>query len=120
MTEAEALYQFFNSFGMNGYPSTSDLHDAVYPWLTYENTYDLPFSEPVGIAVNLWYHTESEAEPNKKVKEIAERVGQGGIQIHYDEGTILVRAGRPFAIAVNDQNDASVKGRQINLTLEYM
>ena len=36
MTKAAALHQFFSSFGMMAYTSTSVPEDAVFPYLTYE------------------------------------------------------------------------------------
>ena len=35
MTNPAALHQFFSSFGMTAYTSTSVPEDAVFPYLTY-------------------------------------------------------------------------------------
>lgn len=119
MTETEAIYNFFNSFGMPAYPANAVPDDLVFPWITYENNIDIPFSNAISITVNLWYRTESEAIPNKKVREIFERIGRGGTQIPYTDGAIWITCGSPFSIALNDENDSSIKRRALNINLEF-
>ena len=120
MTEAEALYEFFNSFGMDAYPTGSVPDDTVFPWMVYESKYNLPFTDPVAIAVNIYFHTESEELPNKKVKEIYERIGRGGVHIPYSDGIIWMKCGSPFSISLVDSNDSTIKQRQLNIYLEYL
>lgn len=119
MTMEEAIYNFWNSFGIPAYPVSSVPEDLVFPWITYENNIDIPFGSPISITVNVWYRTESEAVPNAKVRQIFERIGRGGIQIPYSEGSIWITCGSPFSIALNDENDASIKRRALNINLEF-
>lgn len=119
MTKGEALKHFFSGFGIPAYPSTSVPDDTIYPWMTYEMR-TASFGEQVGIAVDLWYHTDSEAIPNAKVEEIAKAIGNGGKLIPCDDGTIWIKKGSPFSISLATDGDVSVKRRNINLTLEFL
>jgi len=118
MTKEEALYNFFSGFDITAYPSNAVPSDTVFPWLTYSTP--IGYDGDVSAECNLWYHTESEATPNRKANEIAEKVGVGGTLVHYDNGVIWIKRGNPFSQALTDQNDASIKRRQINLIYEYL
>ena len=120
MTKTEALYKFFNSFGLTAYPSNSVPDDTVFPWLTYEPTIGNFGDEQLSITVNLWYHTDSEAIPNKKVDDISEAIGMGGVTVPYDDGMIWITRGTPFCQSLSDENDASIKRRMLNVNLEYL
>lgn len=118
MTKERALNQFFSGFGITAYPSNAVPNDTTFPWLTY--TTPVGYDGDVSAEVNLWYHTESEATPNKKASEIAEAIGVGGVTIPYDEGLIWIKRGNPFSNALTDANDATIKRRQINVIYEYL
>lgn len=118
MTKEEALYRFFSSFNITAYPSNAVPTDTIFPWLTYSTP--IGYDGDVSAEVNLWYHTESEAIPNNKLNEIAERIGVGGVTVPYDDGIIWIKRDNPFSTALSDQNDASIKRRQINLIYEYL
>lgn len=118
MTKEEALYNYFSSFGLTAYPSNAVPYETTFPWLTYSTP--LGFDGDVSAEVNLWYHTESEATPNNKVNEIAEAIGVGGVTLGYDGGIIWIKRGNPFCQSLTDENDVSIKRRQINLQYEYL
>lgn len=120
MTETQALYEFWNGFGLKAYPSTSVPEDTKFPWLTYEVQTAHFGSQPVNIAVNLWYHTDSEAIPNKKVKEISDEIGFGGVTIPCDTGVLWIKRGAPWCINLSDESDISIKRRQLNVTIEFL
>ena len=48
-------------------------------------------------------------EIDKKVNEIAEAIGVGGVVLHYDDGIIWIKRDNPFCIPLNDQTDALIK-----------
>lgn len=120
MTKSQALFEFFNSFGLTAYPSTAVPDDAIFPWLTYENNVGNALDGQISCAVNLWYHTDSEADPNAKAEEIAQRIGRGGTQIKYDGGSIWIKRGQPWSLALSDQADSAIKRRSINVILEFL
>lgn len=120
MTKAEALQKFFSSFGITAYPSASVPTDTEFPWLTYDASIGNQGDGELSSTVNLWYHTESNKEPNEKVEEIAQRIGFGGVTLPYDGGIIWVKRGTPWAQSLSDDSDSSIKRRLLNITLEYL
>lgn len=120
MTIAAALYEFFSSFGIDAYPNNSVPDKAKFPWLTYEATLGNWGDAPVSIGVNLWYHTESEAVPNAKVKQISDAIGNGGVMLKCDDGAIWVKRGEPWCNSLANENDSTIKQRALNITLEFL
>lgn len=120
VTKAKALNDFFNSFGLKAYPNTSVEKGAVLPYITYEVNTAYWGDQPVNIAVNLWYHTDSEAVPNAKADEIAKAIGIGGTNIACDDGVIWIKRGTPWCLNLSDDLDNSNKRRQLNITLEFL
>ena len=119
MTKGSALHKFFSSFGVTAYPSTAIPSDAVFPFLTYEVAFG-GFGDDQALAVNLWYYTDSEAEPNAKVQEMSAKIGLGGVMIDCDGGAIWIKRGTPFAQAIKDAEDPVIKRRLINVTAEFL
>ena len=120
MTITAALYEFFSSFGIEAYPVNSVPEKVNFPWLTYETTLGNWGDNPVSIGVNLWYHTESEAEPNAKVKQISDAIGKGGKLLKCDDGTIWVKRGEPWCNSLTSESDSTIKQRAMNITLEFL
>lgn len=81
MTKAAALYQFFSGFGMPAYAASSVPEDVTFPYLTYELSTSAWNGGEVGLTVNLWFYTTSEAVPNAKAQELSEAIGYGGVTI---------------------------------------
>lgn len=120
MTKAAALHQFFNGFGIPAYTATSVPDDVVFPWLTYELITSAWEAGEVGLTVNLWYRTTSEATPNAKAQEISDAIGCGGKIIPCDGGYIWLKRGSPWCQSLSDDTDPVIKRRYINVTAEYM
>lgn len=119
MTKGQALQEWFAQF-LTAYTTSSVPQDAVFPWLTYELVTGAWDSGEIPITVNLWYYTESEAEPNAKAQEIADAIGQGGVFVECDGGTIWIKRGQPWCQNVADNTDIYIKRRYLSLTLEYL
>lgn len=119
-TKAAALHEFFSSFGLPAYPVSSVPEDTVFPWLTYELITSAWEEGEVGIVVNLWYYTESEATPNAKAEEISKAIGLGGATLPCDDGLIWVKRGSPWCQSLRDDTDPLIKRRYLNISAEYM
>ncbi len=119
MTKDKALYAWFNNF-MPFYPVSSVPGDVVFPYGTYELITDSLYGGEVGLTVNLWFYTESEADPNDKAQEFAQYIGLGGAVIPCDEGYIWIKRGTPWSQSLVDESDAKIKRRYINVTAEYL
>ena len=121
MTPEAAVYQFLGSFGIPAYAATSTPSNAEFPYITYDLVLGEWMQAEVNMPVNVWYRTESEAQPNAKVREISQALGTSGKLIPCDGGVIWVKKGSPWAQAVRvEGEDEKVKRRYINLNLEYL
>lgn len=119
MTKDQALQAWFEQF-MAAYPATSVPSDAVFPWLTYEYA-DSSWEEgEVGLTVNLWFYTESEAVPNEKARELSRAIGPGGVTIPCDSGLIWLKRGSPWCQSLREETDPRIRRRYINITAEYL
>lgn len=119
MTKTEALYKFFNEFGIPAYPSNAVPDDTIFPWLTYEPVVSNFGDQDAPCTVNLWYYTESEREINKMAEDIAEEIGHGGCTVPYDGGIIWIKRGSPWSIPIAE-SDKTIKRRQINISLTFL
>lgn len=119
MNKVEVLNRFFSSFEIPAYPRGGVPKDTTFPWLVYD-TPDGSWGDEVSCSVDLWFHTESEQVPYKKVKQIGDAIGQGGHMLRCDEGVIWVKKAVPFSVSLTDENDATIKRRNLTLMLEFM
>lgn len=121
MTPEAAVYTFLSSFGIPAYAASSVPDQATFPYLTYDLVLGEWGQPEVNMPVNVWYRTESEAQPNAKVREIGERIGMGGVLLHCDGGMLWVKKGSPWAQAVTvEGEDEKVKRRYVNINIEYL
>lgn len=120
MTKEAALFQFFNSFGIPAYVDTNVVNengeeDVTFPYITYSAPSTSFDNGPVSITANIWYYGEQEAPINAKAREIAERIGMGGIHIPCDGGNIYLSMGTPFIQPLRDEVDPKIKRRYLNI-----
>lgn len=120
MTKDKALHAWFNSFGIPFYPTSSVPTDSEFPWGTYELITSAWDGGEVGLTVNLWYNTESEAIPNAKAEEMSKAIGLGGVTIPCDGGFVWIKRGSPWCQSLKDEASPKIKRRYINITAEYM
>ena len=119
MTKNKALYAWFNEF-MPFYRASAVPGDVVMPYGTYEYIESAFDAGEVGLTVNLWFRTESEAIPDEKAQELSKRIGYSGVTIPCDEGYIWLKRGSPFCQSLTYENDPAIKRRYINITAEYL
>ena len=119
MTKEAALQAFFEQF-LPSYAASSVPEDVVFPYLTYELITGAWEEGEVGLTVNLWYYTTSEAAPNAKVREISSAIGMSGTLVPCDDGAIWFKRGSPWAQSMTDSTDTRIKRRYLNVTAEYM
>jgi hypothetical protein len=119
MTKGKALDAWFSQL-MTFYPSTAVPDDAAFPYGTYEAIFDSYTGGEVGLTVNLWFNTESEAVPNAKAQELSERIGLSGAVIPCDGGYIWLKRGSPWCQSLTDDTHPNIKRRYINVTVEYL
>ena len=126
MTPEAAIYAFMNGFSIPAYASSSVPDQTSpewqgFPYITYDLVVGQWMRGEVNMPVNVWYRTDSEAEPNAKVREIAEAIGLGGVTIPCDGGMLWLKKGSPWAQAMTvEGEDEKVKRRYININIEFM
>ena len=120
MTKNKALYSWFNEGEIPFYRASAVPDDVVMPYGTYEYIDSAFDAGEVGLTVNLWFRTESEAIPDEKAQELSKRIGYGGVTIPCDEGYIWLKRGSPFCQSLTYENDPAIKRRYINITAEYL
>ena len=119
MTKEQALHQFFNQFGITGYRNTSVPDDVIFPFLTYDTPISSFEEDPVSITLNLYFYTDSEADPDAKAEEIRKAIGMGGVLLNCDGGAIWLKWGVPWCLSLVDETNRNIKRRYINITAEY-
>ena len=118
-TQAAAIYNFLSGFGIPAYAASSVPVDAAFPYLTYSLVTGGWEEYEQSMSIDLWYRTESEAQPNAKAEEIRKKIGIGGVILRCDEGAIWLKRGTPWCQSMSDPDDDMIKRRYINLTVEY-
>ena len=119
MTKGAALQAFFSQF-MDAYAASAVPEDVTFPYLTYELITSAWDGGEVGLTVNLWFYTTSEAVPNAKAQELSDAIGYGGGTIPCDGGFIWLKRGSPWCQNLQDDTDPNIKRRYINVTAEYL
>lgn len=119
MTKAAVLHDFFSGF-LPSYAAASVPEDVIFPYLTYDLIVDSWTGGEVGLTVNLWFYTDSEAIPNAKAQEMSEAIGMGGKILPCDGGFIWIKRGSPWCQSLWDDIDPTIKRRYINVTVEYL
>ena len=112
MTKDRALYEWFQQFGMPFYPTTSlpPAKELTFPYGTYEPIFS-SFGEEVYPTVNMYFLTESEVVPNKAVDEFSKAIGNGGVFIECDTGSMRIKRGSPFAQSILDPDNPNISRR---------
>ena len=119
MTKNKALYSWFNRF-MDFYRASAVPGDVEFPYGTYEYI-DSAFDDgEVGLTINLWFRTESEAVPDEAAQDLSKRIGYSGVLIPCDEGYIWLKRGSPWCQSLTYAEDPAIKRRYINITAEYL
>lgn len=121
MDKAQALHQFWSSFGLvaideySAYDESIELPDN---YITYE-VQTSNFGDSVALTASLWYHSTSWAEISQKADEIAEYIGWGGKLIPIDGGYIWIKLGEPFAQRMSVEQD-SVRRIYMTISVDFL
>ena len=81
MTKNKALYSWFNEGAIPFYRASSVPNDVIMPYGTYEYIESAFDAGEVGLTVNLFFRTESEAVPDEAAQNLSKRIGYGGIAV---------------------------------------
>ncbi len=119
--KAQALYQFWSSFGLSTYDESSvptGSNAPKFPYITYSVVTD-NLGNNVGLTGSLWYRSSSWAAISQKAEEIAKRL-ENLSPIKIEGGYMWLKRGSPFAQRMSDSNDDMIRRIYINITAEFL
>ena len=117
MDKAQAIHQFWSSFGLPAYDANTVDPNAEMPYITYDVASGA-LDEPLNLTASLWYHSTSWKEISQKA-ELISFVTRSHIPIAISGGYLWVTEGRPFAQRMSDPDDM-VRRIVINITAEFL
>ena len=119
MNKPKALKSFWSSFGLKAYNELTVPADAQMPYITYEQmTSD--FDRSVTLTASLWYKGTTWDAVNDKASEIENAIGRGGIFKNFEDGSIWVTLGSPFAQSMGDEIDSMARRIVLNINAEFI
>lgn len=126
MDKAQALYAFWNSFGVKAIDEQSSYDEDTlddmeidFPYITYE-TATSNFDNEVALSANLWDKSVSWARITQLSDAISAYIGYGGRVIEIDGGYLWIKLGTPFAQRMPVDNSDSVRRIYLSIMAEYM
>lgn len=120
MNKPQALYAFWESFGLDAYDETSVPQDVPLPYITYESATDA-LDSVLSLTASLWYRSTGWAEIEAKTQEIAEVLpARSYYKLPVDGGYLWIVRGKPFAQRMDDPNDAGIRRMVINIQAEFL
>lgn len=118
MNKYQALYEFYNSFGIPAYEENSVPENAELPYITYEiMTADLDMDN-VAISCQIYFKSNSLMKVNAITEKLYNALS-GGKKLKCDAGYIVLYRGRPFA-QNRPSGDKTVKAKYINISADYI
>ena len=118
MNKAQALNDFWSSFGIPAYEQNSVPDGAKLPYITYETSTD-SIENVLMLNASLWYMSTSWEEISQKADEIARYLyEQNPISKKIDGGRIYISKGTPFAQRMSDTDDR-IRRIVLSIQVEY-
>ena len=118
MNKYQALYEFYNSFGIPAYEENSVPDDAVLPYITYEIITAELDTENVALSCQIYYKSNSLMKANALTEKLYNKL-DGGFKLKCDTGYIILYRGRPFA-QNRPSGDKTVKAKYINISADFI
>lgn len=117
-TKAQAIYNFWASFGLPAYEENSVPDEATLPYITYEYASDSIGSE-VLLTASIWERSTSWTYLNTLEEQISERLA-GSKTLKCDGGGIILWRGTPFAQRMSDETSKDVKRILLQVRAEFI
>lgn len=127
MDKAQALHQFWSSFGVPAIDESSAYDTRVleqlnigYPRITYEVA-ESNLGEPQMLTASLWYRETSWAAAEAKAQQISAFIGWGGKTLKIDGGYMKIMLPQNTTIfrRMADEND-SLRRIVFNIMVDYL
>lgn len=120
MDKAQAIHEFWSSFGIPAYDETDVPDDAQMPYITYSiSTGDIDAAQVLNASI--WYRSTSWKEITEKEKEIAEYVaGNGHVVLRLDNGFLWLTKANTFSQRMSDPDDSMIRRMYLMLNAEFL
>lgn len=122
MNKAQAIHDFWSSFGLKAFDEMSAYDTAMElpdKYITYEvQTSNL--GTPVALTASLWYRSTSWADISQKADQIAQYIGYGGKVVPVDGGYIWIKLGSPFAQRMAVEQNDSIRRIYMNISVDFL
>ena len=122
MDKAQALHNFWNSYGLTAYDENSlpsGDKKPECPYLTYSVSTG-SIGDILMLSGSLWYRSTSWQEIQKKADQIAADIGYGFKIVPIDGGYMSITKGTPFAQRMADDSDDMIRRILININVEFL
>ena len=122
MDKAQAIHNFWSSFGLTAFDENSAYDSQIElpdKYITYEvQTSNIEGS--VALTASLWYHSTSWEQISKKADEIAAYIGYGGRVLPLSGKEYMwVKLGSPFSQRMAVEQD-SIRRIVINISVDFL
>lgn len=117
MDKAQAIHDFWSSFGIPAYDENTVPTEAALPYITYEF---VDSDDVANMTASVWYGGMSWAEITEKVETISKVLSNGGVMKHYDSGCAWIYKGSPFAQRMASDSEDTVRRMTLNIAVEYI
>ena len=118
MDREQALNQFWNSFDVPAYDSSTVPEGATYPRITYDVTVN-DFGTPTSLFASIWDKSTSWGRITGTTHRIDSRLSEGGQMVLFDGGALWIKKGNPFLQRMGDPDD-TIRRIIINVEVEYL
>lgn len=122
MNKAQAIHEFWSSFGLKAIDESSAYDEAMElpdKYIIYEvQTGNI--EQSVALTASLLYRSTSWSEISQKADQIASYIGYGGKMILIDGGYMWVKLGSPFAQRMAVEQDMSIRRILLNITVDFL
>ena len=119
--KAQALHQFWSSFGLTAIDESSAYDSTIElpaNYITYE-VQTANFGDSVALTASLWYRSTSWAAISQKAEAIAEYLGWGGKLLPIDNGYVWIKQRTPFAQRMAVEQD-SIRRIILNISVDFL
>lgn len=120
MTKTQVQQLFWSSFGLTAYSDSAVPTDAKEPYITYEAVLSSFDDGDVPVSASIWYNSKSLAAIHRKVQEISDMIGFGGMSIKTDTGYMWVKRQQEFARDTDGGGGRDTRCLLLNVFIEFI
>lgn len=119
-TKEQAIHQFWSSFGLPAYDSTTVDEEAEMPYITYDVSTG-SIDDFILLTASLWYRSTSWTAITEKAHEIEEYLTtMSPPAIKIDGGRAYFVKGTPFSQRMAEESDDFVRRIYLQVNAEFL